>query len=49
MWHSQMSDIEMMRMELKRHFGIVDYQPFRNLSPLEGDHGLPRGDHSGGQ
>jgi uncharacterized protein (DUF305 family) len=49
MWHSQMSDIETMRMALRAHFGIVDYQPFRPLAPLEGDHGLPRGNHSGGQ
>lgn len=48
MWHSQMADIDMMRHELQKHFGIVDYQPFRQLSPLEGDHGLPRGEHSGG-
>lgn len=49
MWHSQISDIEMMRMELKKHFGIVDYQPFRQLEPLRGSHGSPRGEHSGGQ
>jgi len=48
MWHSQIADIEMMRMELKKHFGIEDYQPFRNLEPLKGNNGLPRGDHSGG-
>lgn len=47
MWHSQISDIEMMRDELKKHFGISDYQPFRGLEPLRGDRGLPRGQHSG--
>ncbi|UST56236.1 DUF305 domain-containing protein (plasmid) [Comamonadaceae bacterium OTU4NAUVB1] len=48
MWHSQIADIDMMRMELKKHFGIVDYQPFRNLEPLRGNNGLPQGSHSGG-
>lgn len=48
MWHSQIADIHMMRMELKKHFGIADYQPFRNLEPLKSNGGLPRGDHSGG-
>ncbi len=48
MWHSQIADIEMIRMELKKHFGIEDYQPFRNLEPLRGNNGMPRGDHSGG-
>lgn len=37
MWHSQTSDIDQMRRELARHFGIVDYQPFKD----------PRGQHSG--
>lgn len=46
-WHSQIADIEMMRNELKKHFGIVDYQPFRGLKPLRGDNGSPRGNHSG--
>jgi len=49
MWHAQMADIDMMRHELQMHFGIVDYQPFRELTPLEGGHGLPRGEHSGGE
>ncbi|NUZ08432.1 DUF305 domain-containing protein [Piscinibacter koreensis] len=48
MWHSQISDINMMRHELKKHFGIADYQPFRGLEPLRGAAGGPRGDHSGG-
>jgi uncharacterized protein (DUF305 family) len=47
MWHSQIADIEMMRNELKKQFGIVDYQPFRGLQPLRGDNGSPRGNHSG--
>ena len=34
MWHSQIADIEMMRNELKKHFGVGDYQPFRGLEPL---------------
>lgn len=37
MWHSQTSDIDQMRRELARHFGIVDFQPFKD----------PRGQHSG--
>lgn len=36
MWHSQTADIDDMRRELSRHFGIVDYQPFKD----------PRGQHS---
>ena len=48
MWHSQIGDIEMMRHELQKHFGIADYQPFRGLEPLRGNSGLPRGQHSGG-
>ncbi len=47
MWHSQISDIDMMRNELKKHFNIVDYQPFKNLEPLRGNNGAPRGQHSG--
>jgi uncharacterized protein (DUF305 family) len=47
MWHSQIADIEMMRNELKKHFGIADYQPFRGLEPLRGNNGSPRGQHSG--
>lgn len=49
MWHGQIADIEMIRVELKKHFGIVDYQPFRPLEPLKEGHDLPRGEHSGGQ
>ena len=29
MWYSQIADIDMMRHELKKHFGIADHQPFR--------------------
>ena len=47
MWHSQISDIDMMRMELKKHYGIVDYQPFRNMEPLRGRNGSPQGSQSG--
>jgi hypothetical protein len=47
MWHSQIADIDMMRHELKKHFNIVDYQPFQGLDPLRGNNGAPRGQHSG--
>ena len=47
MWHGQIADIDMMRHELKKHFGIVDYQPFKGLDPLRGNDGAPRGQHSG--
>lgn len=47
MWHSQIADIQMMREELKKHFGIVDYQPFMGLEPLHDINGSPRGSHSG--
>jgi hypothetical protein len=47
MWHSQIADIDMMRHELKKHFGIADYQPFRNFEPLKGSQGGPCGQHSG--
>lgn len=47
MWHSQIADIDMMRHELKKHFGIADYQPFKGLDPLRGNNGGPRGQHSG--
>lgn len=47
MWHSQIADIEMMRNELKKHFGIVDYLPFRGLEPLRSPDSGPRGQHSG--
>lgn len=43
MWHSQTADIDMMRNELKVHFGIADYQPFRGLEPLHGTKGGVRG------
>lgn len=49
MWHGQISDIDMMRHELRKHFGIVDYQPFSALQPLRGSGGSPRGEHSGGR
>lgn len=47
MWHSQTGDIDEMRHELERRFGIVDYQPFKDLRPLRGEGGAPRGQHSG--
>lgn len=47
MWHSQISDIDMMRHELKKHFGIVDYRPFRGLEPLRSGDGPAQGQHSG--
>ena len=47
MWHSQMSDIDMMRHDLKRHFGISDYQPFSGTDPLQQNASVPRGQHSG--
>lgn len=47
MWHSQIADIDMMRNELKKHFGIVDYQPFPGLKPLQDEPGSVRGHHSG--
>jgi uncharacterized protein (DUF305 family) len=49
MWHSQIMDIDMMRHELKAHFGIADYQPFGGLQPLHEGGGGPRGKHSGGE
>lgn len=48
MWMSQTADIEMMRNELKRHFGVADYQPFKGREPLAGSRGGPKGQHSGG-
>lgn len=47
MWHSQISDIEVMRHELRKHFNIVDYQPFRGVEPLRDNSGPLRGQHSG--
>jgi hypothetical protein len=35
MWHSQTSDIDQMRHELAKHYGIVDYQPFNGESLLQ--------------
>jgi hypothetical protein len=49
MWHSQTSDIDEMRHELQRHFGIADYQPFKGKQPLNAESGPPRGQHSGSQ
>lgn len=46
-WHSQTSDIQMMREELLRHFGIADYQPFNARQIFHGIGTGPRGDHSG--
>lgn len=48
MWMSQTADIEMMRKELKKHFGIGDYQPFKGREPLQGGRGGPIGQHSDG-
>ena len=48
MWHGQIADIDMMRHELRKHFGIADYQPFSGVEPLRGAGGSPRGQHSGG-
>lgn len=47
MWMSQTADIEMMRHELKRHFGIADYQPFKGREPLHDGKSAPLGQHSG--
>lgn len=47
MWHAQMGDIDEMRHELERHYGIVDFQPFTGAQPLSPDSGGPRGQHSG--
>ncbi|RTL41059.1 MAG: DUF305 domain-containing protein [Burkholderiales bacterium] len=49
MWHSQIADIDMMRHELEKHFGIVDYQPFKGREPLRMGPGDPRGQHSGAE
>lgn len=46
-WHSQIADIQMMREELERHFGIADYQPFNGRLPFHGIGTGPRGDHGG--
>ena len=47
MWHSQIADIDMMRRELKKHFGIADFRPFHGLEPLRSGDGPLRGQHSG--
>jgi uncharacterized protein (DUF305 family) len=47
MWHSQMADIDMMRDELRKHFGIHDYQPFKGREPLHSGSDEPNGQHSG--
>lgn len=47
MWHSQTSDIDEMRHELERHFGIADYRPFEGRQPLATPGGAPRGQHGG--
>ncbi|WP_238947648.1 DUF305 domain-containing protein [Caldimonas brevitalea] len=46
MWHSQTADIHMMRKELRKHFGIDDYQPFKGREPLRDRFWGPRGQHS---
>lgn len=48
MWHMQVAEIDMMRHELKKHFGIEDYQPFNGIQPMHGIGGNPRGNHTGG-
>lgn len=47
MWHEQTSQIDEMRHELAKHFGIVDYQPFAGRQPFIPEAGSPRGHHSG--
>jgi hypothetical protein len=47
MWHSQIADIDQMRHELVKHYGIVDYQPFDGESPLATSSAAPRGQHMG--
>ena len=49
MWHSQTGDIDELRHQMERHFGIVDYQPFKDNRPLRGEGGAPRGQHSGAE
>lgn len=49
MWHSQSADIDEMRQELLRHFGIADYRPFRDNEPLTPAAAPPRGQHGGDQ
>ena len=49
MWHSQIADIDMIRHELERHFGIVDYRPFHNSDPFHPSAGDPKGEHSGSE
>lgn len=46
MWHGQVSDIDTMRRELERHFGIVDFVPFRGHEPL---HHEEHGDANGSE
>jgi uncharacterized protein (DUF305 family) len=47
MWMAQIADIEMMRGELKKHFGISDYQPFRKHEVMGERPSAPRGRHTG--
>lgn len=47
MWIAQTSDIEMMRTELKKHFGIADYQPFKKHEVMGDRPSSPRGRHTG--
>jgi hypothetical protein len=49
MWHAQTADIDMMRRELERHFGIADYHPFDARQPFHGAAGRPRGSHGGSE
>jgi len=48
MWHAQTSAVDEMRQLLERNFGIGDYQPFSDTSPLQPEGGSLRGQHSGG-
>lgn len=48
MWHAQTSAVDDMRELLEKDFGIADYQPFSDASPLQPEGGRLRGQHSGG-
>ncbi|EKS72716.1 putative lipoprotein [Burkholderia sp. SJ98] len=49
MWHAQTSAVDEMRELLAKNFGIADYQPFSDASPLQTEGGSLRGQHSSGQ
>ncbi len=48
MWHAQTGAVDEMRELLEKDFGIADYQPFSDASPLQPEGGSLRGQHSGG-